>query len=124
MNYDYQNINNSQTPPFPYGVNEIITFSPSDIVYVDVNIQDIGDKKTPKIRIRIFIRLRTDSYFYAWFENKEQVIDAMKTIDKTTSSRIAVINTNGNDKNDCRDRRDYIVEVGSALYYEAIKQLR
>ena len=124
MNYDYQNINNSQTSPFPYGVNEIITFSPSDIAHVDISAQNIGDKKDPKVKIRIYIRLRTDCYLYAWFENDEQAIDAMKAIDKTTSSRIAVITTNGNDKNDCRDRRDYIVEVGSTLYYEAIKQLK
>ena len=124
MNYDYENINNYKTPRFPYGVNEVITFSRSEIAHVDISVQNIGDKKRPKDRIRIYIRLRTDSYFYAWFENKEQAIDAMKIIDKTTSSRIALINTNGNDEDDCRIRRDYIVEVGSEPYYEAIEQLK
>lgn len=123
MNYDYQNIDNAKNPKFPYGVDEVITFSRSDIAHVDISAQNIGDKKRPKARVRIYIRLRTDSYFYAWFENNEQAVEAMKAIHNNTSSRVAVINTNGGDKDDCRIRRDYIVDTGSELYYEALRNL-
>lgn len=125
MNYDYQNIDNSQASPlFPYGVGEVVTFSRSELAHVDISVQNLGDKKNPKARTHIYIRLRTDSYFYAWFENNEQALEAMKAIYDNTSSRVAVIITNGNDKDDYRIRRDYIVDVGSTLYYEAIRQLK
>lgn len=123
MNYDYQNIDNTKNPKFPYGVNEVITFSRSDIAHVDISAQNIGDKKRPKTRTRIYIRLRTDSYSYAWFENNEQAVEAMKAIYSNTSSRVAVINTKGGDKDDSRIRRDYIVDTGSELYYEALRNL-
>lgn len=124
MNYNYENIDNITNSPFPYGVNEVITFSRSDIAHVDISVQNLGDKKNPKVRIRIYIRLRTDSYFYAWFENGEQAVEAMKKVYSNTSSRIAVVNTNGNDKDDSRIRRDYIVDAGSELYYEALRNIR
>lgn len=123
MNYDYQNIDNTKNPKFPYGVDEVITFSRSDIAHVDISAQNIGDKKRPKARVRIYIRLRTDSYYYAWFENNEQAVEAMKAIYNNTSSRVVVINTKGNDKDDYRIRRDYIVDTGSELYYEALRNL-
>jgi hypothetical protein len=123
MNYNYESINNVKNPRFPYGVKEIITFSRSELAHVDISAQNIGDKKNPKARVRIYIRLRTDSYFYAWFENNEQAVEAMKAIYNNTSSRVAVINANGNDKDDYRIRRDYIVDTGSELYYEALRNL-
>lgn len=124
MNYDYNNIDKDNQSPFPYGVKEVVTFSRSELDHVDISVQSLGDKKNPKARTNIYIRLRTDSYFYAWFENNEQALEAMKAIYDNTSSRVAVIITNGNDKDDYRIRRDYIVDTGSALYYEAIRQLK
>ncbi len=127
MNYDYQNIDKNNQSPFPYGVSEVVTFPRSELAHVDISAQNIGDKKSPKTRTRIYIRLRTDSYFYVWFENNEQALEAMKVVyDNTssTSSRVAVIIANGNDKDDYRIRRDYIVDTGSTLYYEAIRQLK
>jgi hypothetical protein len=47
----------------------------------------------------------------------------MKAVYNNTSSRVAVINANGNDKDDYRIRRDYIVDTGSELYYEALRNL-
>ena len=123
MNYDYQNIGNIKNPKFPYGVDEVITFSRSDIAHVDISAQNVGDKKRPKARTRIYIRLRTDSYVYAWFENNEQAVEAMKAVYNNTSSRVAVINTKGGDEDDSRIRRDYIVDAGSELYYEALRNL-
>lgn len=123
MNYDYQNIDKNNQSPFPYGVNEIITFSRTELAHVDISVHRVGDKRALTDRPRIYIRLKTGSYFYAWFEDREQVIKAMKVIYSETDDRIAVIKTHGGNKDHPEIRRDYITNVGSSRYCEAIRQL-
>lgn len=123
MNYDYNNIDKDNQSPFPYGVNEVVTFSRSELAHVDISIHRVGDKKALVDRPRIYVRLNTGSYFYAWFEDREQAIEAMKAIYAETNGRIAIIKVHGGNKDHSEIRRDYITNVGSSLYYEAIRKL-
>lgn len=124
MNYDYNEINKEVNNNFPYGIREINTFQRSDILKICISsITYEKDKYTSERRPYIGVKLRSGDYFYAYFENNEQLSEAMKNINYSIcGNKLVIINAKGNAK-DTRIRRDYVTEVGTTLYYEALKEI-
>lgn len=125
MNYDYNEINKEANVLFPYGIKEIHTFQRSDILYIYISsITHEKDKYTSEKRPCVGIKLRSGDYFYAYFENNDQLSEVMKFIDNSIcGQKLVIIEARGNNPRDRRIRRDYITEVGTPLYYEALKEI-
>lgn len=125
MNYDYNEINKEVNNNFPYGIRGINTFQRSDILNIHISsITHEKDKYTSERRPYVGIKLRSGDYFYAYFENNEQLSEAMKNINNSIcGQKLVIIEAGGNNPRDRRIRRDYITEVGTTLYYEALKEI-
>ena len=123
MNYNYENID-LQT--FPYGVKKIRTFSRKDLAYTEVTVEDVGTSKLAQPRVCIEFVLYTKNSFLAWFENNEQAKEALALVNNrlAVSTHLAIITCHGKDGEDPRFYRDYITEVNTKLYYDAIDALK
>lgn len=124
MNYNYSSINEEKAKEhFPYGVSTVTVIERDNIQRMEAGSQKIGDKKNSPTLPYIYVRMVEGSYEYLWFENVEQVDNALDVLAKG-EGKLALIKSKANEEQtDYRIRRDYIVEANSAVYHEAISRL-
>lgn len=114
MNYDYKQMNEEEKSKlFPYGIDNITIIRRKDIAYYD-----IIRSETLKLRIRIVLDSGNKPDCYVYFDNVQQLKEAIEILDNSfMDNKIAIITSKG------IDSRDYITKVGSNIYDKAIESL-
>ena len=124
MNYDYKDIDEKKAKEhFPYGVSTVTVVERDKIQRMETGSQKIGDKKNSPTLPYIYVRMTEGSYEYLWFENAEQVDNALDVFAKGEGKLVLIKSKASDEHTDYRIRRDYIVEFNSAVYHEAISRL-
>ena len=122
MNYDYNKINGNLNDFFPYGTLKIYVVKTNTIQFTTIGKETIGKSKNDPIRFYIRILLNDRTEIYTWFENGQQVEEAMSIIN-ANYGKIALLMADGPDDTDNRLQRDYITMVNSPIYKEALNCL-
>ena len=113
MNYDYNQINEEEKNElFPYGIDNIAIIKVKDIAYYHIHRSE-----TSKLHIRIIVDSGNKPDYYAYFDNIEQLKEAIEILDNQFTDKIALITSKD------IDSRDYITKVGSNIYDKAIESI-
>lgn len=113
MNYDYKQMNEKEKSElFPSPINNISIIRSKDIAYYHINRSE-----TLKLRIKIVVDSGNKPDYYAYFDNVEELKEAIEILDNPYTDKIAIITLED------IDSRDYITKVGSDIYNKAIESL-
>lgn len=107
---------------FPYGTYKIYVVKTNTIQFITIGKKTIGNSKNDPIRFYIRILLNDRTEMYTWFENSQQVEDAMSVINANYDT-IALLMADCSDDTDSRLQRDYIATLNSPMYKEALNCL-
>lgn len=113
MNYDYKQMNEEEKSKlFPCAIKNILIIKRKDVAYYHINRSE-----KLKLRIKIVVDSGNKPDYYAYFDNVEELKEAIEILDNPYTDKIAIITLED------IDSRDYITRVGSDIYNKAIESL-
>ena len=115
MYYDYNNMETEKSKNFPYGTESVFVLNKQDILYYQA--MPYEDKTGKHCQIKIY--LRGGDVIRAYFNNSDEVKEAMNVLGSFDST---VVIARAKTKDDNSFQRDFIT-ANRNLYEDAINNL-